>query len=92
MKKVKQIVKQNGDYRGIPLAVGQDFKAKCGAGDEMSQAGYTACLPPFLIRIIANFRMILRSGKKYMVEGQRLEVNPSVDRYQKEIQNLAAAL
>ena len=34
----------------------------------------------------------LRSGQKYLVDGQRLEVNPSVDRYQKEIQNLAAAL
>jgi len=31
----------------------------------------------------------LQTGKKYMVEGQRLEVNPSVDRYKKEIQNLA---
>jgi cellulose biosynthesis protein BcsQ len=34
----------------------------------------------------------LESGKKYMVEGQRLEVNPSVDRYKKEIRNLTAAL
>jgi chromosome partitioning protein len=31
----------------------------------------------------------LQPGKKYMVEGQRLEVNPSVDRYKKEIRNLA---
>ncbi len=31
----------------------------------------------------------LQSGKKYIVEGQRLEVNPSVDRYKKEMQNLA---
>ncbi len=35
---------------------------------------------------------MLKSGQKYVVDGQRLEVNPSVDRYQKEIQNLAAAL
>lgn len=34
----------------------------------------------------------LKSGQKYIVDGQRLEVNPSVDRYQKEIQNLADAL
>jgi len=34
----------------------------------------------------------LESGQKYPVEGQRLEVNPSVDRYKKEIKNLAAAL
>jgi chromosome partitioning protein len=34
----------------------------------------------------------LVSGKKYIVEGQRLEVNPSVDRYKREIQNLTAAL
>jgi len=34
----------------------------------------------------------LQSGKKYVVEGQRLEVNPSVDRYKKEVQNLAADL
>jgi len=34
----------------------------------------------------------LTSGQKYVVEGQRLEVNPSVDRYKREIQNLTAAL
>ena len=34
----------------------------------------------------------LKAGTKYMVEGQRLEVNPSVDRYKKEIENLANAL
>jgi cellulose biosynthesis protein BcsQ len=34
----------------------------------------------------------LSAGKKYYVDGQRLEVNPSVERYQKEVANLAAAL
>lgn len=34
----------------------------------------------------------LAAGQKYMVEGQRLEVNPSVGRYQKEVRNLAAAM
>lgn len=34
----------------------------------------------------------LVSGRKYLVEGQRLEVNPSVDRYKKEVKNLMAAL
>lgn len=34
----------------------------------------------------------LQSGRKYMVDGQRLEVNPSVDRYKKEVANLTAAL
>ena len=34
----------------------------------------------------------LVSGRKYVVEGQRLEVNPSVDRYKKELSNLTAAL
>jgi len=34
----------------------------------------------------------LVSGQKYVIEGQRLEVNPSVDRYKKEICNLAADL
>lgn len=34
----------------------------------------------------------LRAGKKYPIDGQRLEVNPSVDRYKKEIKNLANAL
>lgn len=34
----------------------------------------------------------LESGKKYIIDGQRLEVNPSVDRYKREIQNLTAAL
>jgi chromosome partitioning protein len=34
----------------------------------------------------------LNSGRKYMVDGQRLEVNPSVDRYKREVANLTAAL
>ena len=34
----------------------------------------------------------LISGQKYPVESQRLEVNPSVDRYKKEIENLATDL
>lgn len=34
----------------------------------------------------------LESGHKYVVEGQRLEVNPAVDRYKLEIRHLAAAL
>ncbi len=34
----------------------------------------------------------LESGKKYPVDNQRLEVNPSVDRYKKEIRNLALDL
>ena len=34
----------------------------------------------------------LASGKKYIVEGQRLEVNPSVDSCKREMANLSAAL
>jgi chromosome partitioning protein len=34
----------------------------------------------------------LTSGQKYFVDGQRLEVNPSVDRYQREIKNLAESI
>lgn len=34
----------------------------------------------------------LTAGKKYMVDGQRLEVNPSVGRYKLEMKSLAAAL
>ena len=34
----------------------------------------------------------LNPGRKYLVDGQRLEVNPSVDRYKKEVAALAAAL
>jgi cellulose biosynthesis protein BcsQ len=34
----------------------------------------------------------LQEGRKFIVDGQRLEVNPSVERYKREIQNLAAAL
>jgi len=34
----------------------------------------------------------LQSGQKFVVDGQRMEVNPSVGRYQREIRNLAAAL
>jgi len=46
-------------------------------------------------RISGNQRIPLaklQSGKKYVVEGQRLEVNPSVDRYKTEVANLTAAL
>lgn len=46
-------------------------------------------------RISGNQRIPLarlNAGTKYHVEGQRLEVNPSVDRYKKEVGNLAAAL
>lgn len=46
-------------------------------------------------RISGNQRIPLaklKSGQKYTVEGQRLEVNPSVDRYRLEMVNLAAAL
>jgi chromosome partitioning protein len=34
----------------------------------------------------------LRDGQKFNVDGQRLEVNPSIARYQMEIKNLAEAL
>ena len=34
----------------------------------------------------------LKAGRKFMVEGQRLEVNPAVDRYQKEMKNLTSDL
>lgn len=34
----------------------------------------------------------LIEGQKFIVDSQRLEVNPSVDRYKREIQNLTAAL
>jgi chromosome partitioning protein len=46
-------------------------------------------------RISGNQRIPLaklKSGKKYVVEGQRLEVNPAVDRYKREMANLSAAL
>jgi hypothetical protein len=46
-------------------------------------------------RISGNQRIPLAklvSGKKYIVEGQRLAVNPSVDRYKREMANLSAAL
>jgi chromosome partitioning protein len=46
-------------------------------------------------RISGNQRIPLaklQSGRKYIVEGQRLEVNPSVDRYKREVANLTAAL
>lgn len=34
----------------------------------------------------------LSAGRKFMIDGQRLEVNPSVDRYKREMRNLAADL
>ncbi|MFZ5635676.1 MAG: ParA family protein [Pseudomonadota bacterium] len=46
-------------------------------------------------RISGNRRLPLsrlNAGEKHIVDGQRLEVNPSVDRYKREIKNLAAAL
>lgn len=35
---------------------------------------------------------MLKTGRKFTVEGERLEVNPSVDRYKREVANLTAAL
>lgn len=46
-------------------------------------------------RISGNQRIPLSklvAGKKYFVDGQRLEVNPSVGRYVRQLSNLAAAL
>jgi chromosome partitioning protein len=46
-------------------------------------------------RISGNQRIplsLLQSGRKYLVDGQRLEVNPAVDRYKKEIIDLTLAL
>jgi chromosome partitioning protein len=46
-------------------------------------------------RISGNQRIALarlEAGDKHIVDGQRLDVNPSVDRYKGEIANLAAAL
>ena len=34
----------------------------------------------------------LKAGRKFMIDGQRLEVNPSVDRYQREMKNLTSSL
>ena len=34
----------------------------------------------------------LKAGRKFLVDGQRLEVNPSVDRYQREMKNLTSDL
>lgn len=34
----------------------------------------------------------LEAGQKFLIDGQRLEVNPAVDRYKREIKNLASAL
>jgi chromosome partitioning protein len=46
-------------------------------------------------RISGNQRIPLSrlsGGQKYIVDGQRLEVNPAVDRYKKEVGNLTIAL
>lgn len=34
----------------------------------------------------------LNVGQSYVIEGQRLEVNPSLDRYNKELKYLASSL
>lgn len=34
----------------------------------------------------------LKAGRKFMIDGQRLEVNPSVDRYKREMKNLTSDL
>lgn len=34
----------------------------------------------------------LKAGRKFLIDGQRLEVNPSVDRYQREMNNLTSDL
>jgi cellulose biosynthesis protein BcsQ len=69
-------------------------------GDVFSEADVSKCfylLDDFYSsgRISGKLRIPLsklESGNKYVVDGQRLEVNPSVDRYQRELANLTVAL
>lgn len=76
------------------LSVAQEF-AHVFSDDDVSRCFYLLDDFHSSGRISGNQRVPLaklQSGKKYIVEGQRLEVNPSVDRYKKEVANLTAAL
>jgi len=65
-----------------------------------SESGVTSCFHPLddfhsSGRVSGKQRIPLPKldkGRKFMVDGQRLKVNPSVDRYKREMQNLTAAL
>jgi hypothetical protein len=55
----------------------------------MSQAARNRSGP---IAPVSNGLINIPSGRKPPVEGRRFEVNPSVDRYKREMANLSAEL
>jgi chromosome partitioning protein len=76
------------------LGVAQEF-AHVFSDDDVSRCFYLLDDFHSSGRISGNQRIPLaklHKGTKYVVEGQRLEVNPSVDRYKREVANLTAAL
>lgn len=76
------------------LGVAQEF-SNVFSDDDVSRCVYLLDDFHSSGRISGNQRIPLaklQSGRKYIVDGQRLEVNPSVDRYKKEVANLTAAL
>lgn len=76
------------------LAVAEEFQGVF-SDDDVSRCFYLLDDFHSSGRISGNQRIPLarlQSGRKYVVEGQRLEVNPSVDRYKREIANLTVAL
>jgi chromosome partitioning protein len=76
------------------LSVAQEF-AHVFSDDDVSRCFYLLDDFHSSGRISGNQRIPLanlQSGRKFVVEGQRLQVNPSVDRYKLEVANLTAAL
>lgn len=76
------------------LGVAQEF-AHVFSDDDVSRCFYLLDDFHSSGRISGNQRIPLaklQKKTKYVVEGQRLEVNPSVDRYKREVANLTAAL
>jgi chromosome partitioning protein len=76
------------------LMVAQDF-AHVFSDNDVSRCFYLLDDFHSSGRISGNQRIPLaklQSGKKYVVDGQRLEVNPSVGRYKVEVANLTAGL
>jgi cellulose biosynthesis protein BcsQ len=76
------------------LGVAEEF-AEVFSEDDITQCFYLLDDFHSSGRISGNQRIPLaklNSGRKYIVDGQRLEVNPSVDRYKREVANLTTAL
>ena len=80
------------EYCGFPPSSGWDGLVEQRGAVLLSALAMTSIRAVGLAAINESRLRNWQAAKKYVVEGQRLEVNPSVDRYKREMANLSAAL